>query len=93
MVGNGVVVPHAFIEHAAPLAALVTLGKPLLAETPDRLPLRLVVVLVGGERGRAHLTRLAHVARLASHGLAERLADEDQPQQLLARLTELEALR
>ena len=33
------------------------------------------------------------VARLSSHGLAERLADVEQPQQLLARLKELEALR
>ncbi|QRO00897.1 PTS sugar transporter subunit IIA [Archangium violaceum] len=93
MVGNGVAVPHAIVEHAAPVAAVVTLAKPLKAETPDGLPLRLLVVLVGGERGRAHLVRLAHVARLASHGLAERLADEEQPQQLLSRLTELEALR
>ncbi|WP_257458219.1 helix-turn-helix domain-containing protein [Archangium lipolyticum] len=93
MVGNGVAVPHAIVEHAAPVAALVTLAKPLKAETPDGLPLRLLVVLVGGERGRAHLVRLAHVARLASHGLAERLADEEQPQQLLTLLTELEALR
>ena len=93
MVGSGVVVPHAFIEHAAPLAALVTLAKPLPAETPDRVPLQLLVVLVGGELGRTHLMRLAHVARLASHGLAERLANEDQPQQVLAHLTELEALR
>lgn len=93
LVGNGVAVPHAIVEHAAPVAAVVTLGKPLKAETPDGLPLRLLVVLIGGERGRAHLVRLAHVARLASHGLAERLADEEQPQQLLARLTELEALR
>jgi PTS system nitrogen regulatory IIA component len=93
MVGNGVAVPHAFVENAAPAAALVTLAKPLQAETPDRVPLRLVVMLLGGERGRAHLVRLAHVARLSSHGLAERLADVEQPRQLLARLTELEALR
>ncbi|HEX8434735.1 helix-turn-helix domain-containing protein [Archangium sp.] len=93
MVGNGVAVPHSFVEHAAPVAAVVTLAKPLQVETPDRLPLRMLVVLVGGERGRAHLVRLAHVARLASHGLAERLADEEQPHHLLARLTELEALR
>jgi len=93
MVGNGVVVPHAFVEHAPPVAAVVTLARPLKAETPDGLPLRLLVVLVGGERGRAHLVRLAHVAWLASHGLAERLADEVRPQQLLARLTQLEAMR
>jgi PTS system nitrogen regulatory IIA component len=93
MVGNGVAMPYAFVENAAPIAAVVTLAKPLHAETPDRAPLRLLVTLVGGERGRAHLVRMAHVARLSSHGLAERLADVEQPQQLLARLTELEALR
>ncbi len=93
MVGGGVAVPHAFVENAAPIAAIVTLAKPLRAETPDGVPLRLLVVLVGGERGRAHLVRLAHVARLSSHGLAERLAEVDQPQQLLRWLTELESLR
>jgi PTS system nitrogen regulatory IIA component len=72
---------------------VVTLAKPLHAETPDRAPLRLLVTLVGGERGRPHLVRMAHVARLSSHGLAERLADVEQPQELLTRLTELEALR
>jgi PTS system nitrogen regulatory IIA component len=93
LVGNGVAVPHAFIEHTAPVAAVVTLAKPLRSEAPDRVPLRLLVTFRGGERGRAHLMRLAHVARLSSHGLAERLADVEQPQQLLARLTEMEALR
>lgn len=93
MVGSGVAVPHAFVENTAPVAAVVTLAKPLHAETPDRVPLRLLVTLVGGEKGRAHLVRMAHVARLSSHGLAERLADVEQPQQLLSRLTELEALR
>jgi PTS system nitrogen regulatory IIA component len=93
MVGSGVAVPHAIVENVAPVAAVVTLAKPLQAETPDGVPLRLLVTLVGGERGRSHLVRLAHVARLSSHGLAQRLADVEQPQQLLAQLTELEALR
>jgi PTS system nitrogen regulatory IIA component len=92
-VGNGVAVPHAFVENAAPLAALVTLAQPLSEETPDGVPLRLLVVLVGGEKGPPRLMRLAHVARLASHGLAERLADAEQPSQVHARLEELESLR
>ena len=92
-VGNGVAMPHAFVENAPPLAALVTLGQPLRGDTPDGIPLRLLVVLVTSERGPTWLSRLAHVARLASHGLAERLADAEQPQQVLERLVELEALR
>jgi PTS system nitrogen regulatory IIA component len=92
-VGNGVAMPHAYVEHAEPLAALVTLARPLRTETPDDVPLRLLVVLVGGERGRDALVRLAHVARLASHGLAERLADVEHPQQVFERLAELETLR
>ncbi|MET0402030.1 MAG: helix-turn-helix domain-containing protein [Cystobacter sp.] len=92
-VGNGVAVPHAFLEGAAPLAALVTLASPLPEETPDGVPLRLLVVLVGGEKGSPRLMRLAHVARLAGHGLAERLADAEQPAQVSERLEALESLR
>jgi PTS system nitrogen regulatory IIA component len=90
--GNGVAMPHAFVESAPPLAALVTLERPLQVETPDGVPLRLLVVLVSGERGPTWLARLAHVARLASQGLAERLADAEQPSQVQERLRELEAL-
>ncbi|WP_224364877.1 helix-turn-helix domain-containing protein [Hyalangium versicolor] len=92
-VGNGVAVPHAVIEGVAPLAALVTLAKPLRHETPDGQPLRVLIVLVGGDRGRARLMRLAQMARLASHGLATRLQDARHPSEVLARLEELEALR
>jgi PTS system nitrogen regulatory IIA component len=91
-VGNGVAVPHAFVSgwtHAA--AALVTLASPLRTETPDGLPVRLLVVLVG-TRGRAHLMRLAHVARLASDGLADRLADARDAHQVMERLSALDAL-
>jgi PTS system nitrogen regulatory IIA component len=75
------------------VAALVTLAKPLKVDTPDGQPLRLVVATVDGGRGRARLMRLAHAARLAAHGLAERLLDARQPHQVLAVLEELEALR
>ncbi|WP_224243120.1 helix-turn-helix domain-containing protein [Hyalangium gracile] len=92
-VGNGVAVPHAIIEGLTPMAALVTLGKPLRHDTPDGQPLRLLIVLVGGDRGRARLMRLAHVARLASHGLATRLQDAQHPREVLTHLEELEALR
>jgi len=92
-VGNGVAVPHAHVEGAPPLAALVTLARPLPVATPDDVPLRLLVVLVSGERGPSWLARLAHVARLASHGLAERLAPAEQALQVHQRLAELEALR
>jgi PTS system nitrogen regulatory IIA component len=90
-VGNGVAVPHAFVSGwTHPAAALVTLARPLRMETPDGLPLRLLVVLVGS-RGRAHLMRLAHVARLASDGLADRLAGARDAHQVLERLSALDA--
>ncbi|ATB29217.1 helix-turn-helix domain-containing protein [Melittangium boletus] len=92
-VGNGVAVPHAYVANTPPLAALVTLARPLQVETPDDVPLRMLVVLVGGERGPTWLARLAHVARLASHGLAERLADVEQASQVHERLAELESPR
>lgn len=92
-VGSGVMVPHAFVAGTPPLATLVTLAEPLRAETPDDTPLRLLIVFIGEERGRMRLMRLAHMARLAGRGLAERLLDAQHPQQVLERLAELEALR
>ncbi|MCP3141925.1 helix-turn-helix domain-containing protein [Pyxidicoccus xibeiensis] len=91
-VGNGVAVPHAFVSGWAPqAAALVTLASPLRTETPDGLPLRLLVVLVG-TAGRAHLMRLAHVARLASDGLVDQLGEARSSQEVLERIGELDAL-
>lgn len=91
-VGNGVAVPHAFVSGwTQAAAALVTLARPLRMETPDGLPLRLLVVLVG-TRGRAHLMRLAHVARMASHGLADRLGDARDSHQVLERLAALDVV-
>ena len=92
-VGGGVAVPHAFLPGATPVAALVTLAKPLKVDTPDGQPLRRVVAAVDGGRGSARLVRLAHVARLAAYGLAERLLDARQPREVLSVLEELEALR
>lgn len=91
-VGNGVAVPHAALEGVPSLAALVTLAKPLKHETPDGQPLRMLIVMVGSERGRPWLMRLAHVARLSSHGLATRLQDAQHPREVLSHLQELEAL-
>lgn len=91
-VGNGVSVPHAALEGVPSLAALVTLAKPLKHETPDGQPLRMLLVMVGSERGRPWLMRLAHVARLSSHGLATRLQEAQHPREVLSHLRELEAL-
>jgi PTS system nitrogen regulatory IIA component len=92
-VGNGVAVPHATVEGVPPLAALVTLAKPLRCETPDGQPLRLIIAVVGNDRGRERLMRLAQVARLASQGLAARLQDAQHAPEVLTHLAELEALR
>jgi PTS system nitrogen regulatory IIA component len=90
-VGNGVVVPHALVAGwPSPTAALVTLAQPLKVDTPDGQPLRLVVVLVNAP-DRSHLVRMAHLARLASHGLAHRLGGCQQPSQVLEQLATLES--
>jgi PTS system nitrogen regulatory IIA component len=91
-VGHGVAVPHAFVSGwSQPAAALVTLARPLKLDTPDGEPLRLLVVLVGAA-GRAHLMRLAHVARLARDSLADGLAEARSAQQVLERIGALDAL-
>jgi PTS system nitrogen regulatory IIA component len=90
VVGSGVMVPHAFFPGAEPSAALVTLAKPIPAAAHDREPVRLLVMLIGGEHDRAHLALLAHVARLSSHGLAEQLAHVKSVAEALDRIATIE---
>jgi PTS system nitrogen regulatory IIA component len=92
-IGNGVAVPCAYFAGAAPAAALVTLARPLRHDTPDRLPLRVLVVLSGPRRASDRMPRLAHVARLAARGLSERLASVRSPAEVMQRLAAMEALR
>lgn len=81
--GEGIAVPHAIVEGEIPRAVVVTLARPLAHETPDDVPLRVVVVVVSGRGGHDHLERLAHVARIASHGLVEDVADAKTPRDVL----------
>ncbi len=91
--GESIAVPHAIIEGATPGAVLVTLARPLTHATPDALPLRVVVVLVSGRGGHEHLERLAHVARIASHGLVEDLASAHHPREVLETLATVDERR
>jgi nitrogen PTS system EIIA component len=89
-VGNGVAVPKVSLPGGPTAAALVTLARPLQAETPDGLPLRLVVALMSPERERTALLQLTHVARLASQGLADQLAAVHHPLEVLQRIQAME---
>ncbi|WP_437959688.1 PTS sugar transporter subunit IIA [Sorangium sp. So ce119] len=89
--GNGVAVPHAIVPGACQAAVLATLAEPLAVPTPGGAPLRLLVVLVCGEGGRAHLELLAQVARLASHNAADALCAARDPVQLIDQLAQIEA--
>ncbi|WP_437649613.1 PTS sugar transporter subunit IIA [Sorangium sp. So ce362] len=89
--GNGVAVPHAIIPGACSAAVLATLAEPLAVRTPGGAPLRLLVVLVCGEGGRAHLELLAQVARLAGHDAAGVLCAARDAEQLIEQLAQLEA--
>jgi PTS system nitrogen regulatory IIA component len=89
--GNGVAVPHAVLAGAVPAAALITLRTPIVPQTPDQLPVRVIVVMVDVP-GSGSLCRLAHVARLARRGLAERVAPQATAEGVFAALRALEAL-
>lgn len=91
LLGGGVAVPHARLRVAQPLAALVTLARPLGASTPDGVPVRVVVVLVTPSKGREHLLLLAQVARLTRDDLAGRLEGIADPRRAFAQLTRFEA--
>lgn len=90
-VGGGVAVPCVHVAGAGPAAALITLDAPLRYDTPDGRPLRLIIILMGAPGGD-RLLRLAHIARLASRGLADQLVPMDAPARVLSRLALLEAL-
>ncbi|WP_437299551.1 PTS sugar transporter subunit IIA [Sorangium sp. So ce426] len=89
--GNGVAVPHAIVPGASLSAALATLAEPLAVPTPGGAPLRLFVVLVCAEGGRAHLELLAQAARLARLGAADALCAARDPAQLIDQLAQIEA--
>lgn len=92
-IGGGVAVPSAFVDGTVPAASLITLAKPLVAATPDKQPLKLFVLLLGPPHQGGHLVRLAQVARLATAGLADRVAVAQTPEQALSHLAVLEAWR
>jgi len=87
-VGNGLAIPHAFAPDVEPAAALVTLARPLRHPTPDNVPLRLLLLLVGG--GRAPLELLARAARLATPQGVETLLEAAHVDTALANLRRLE---
>jgi PTS system nitrogen regulatory IIA component len=89
--GNGMIVPHAIVPGERSAAALVTLAEPLDYPTPDAAPIEVAIVLCSGAAGREHLELLAHVARLASLGVAGALRDAQTPAQAVAVLKRVEA--
>jgi nitrogen PTS system EIIA component len=91
-IGAGVAVPCAFLAHTAPGAVLITLASPLPHPTPDGQPLRLVLVLAGPNHAADRSVRLAHVARLASRGLADELTRAGSAADVISRLALLESL-
>ncbi len=88
--GAGVVAPHAIISGQPSRAVLVTLARPIKTRTPDGLPIQTGLILVEPEADRAHLERLAHIARLAARGLANTLEHARTPDDALRRLATLD---
>ena len=86
-IGHGVALPHARGPAREPLAALVTLARPLPTPTPDAVPLQLLLVLIG----EAPLELLACAARMATPDTVAALVQADTPEAALARLRHLEA--
>lgn len=83
-IGSGVAVPCAYIAGAEPAAVLVTLAEALPYDTPDGRPLRMVLILAGPRHSPARRLQLAHVARLAARGLADRLVELNSPDDVLS---------
>jgi nitrogen PTS system EIIA component len=88
-VGGGVAVLCGTLPEAAHLAALVTLSDPIQYATPDKLPLRVLIVFVGPKGNVPFCQHIAEVARLADRGLAAALCNCTTAPELLHVLASL----
>lgn len=92
-IGAGVAVLCANTARETPAAVVVvTLAKPLAYDTPDREPLRLVVVLAAPRNSPQRRIGLARVARLAARGLSSDLAEVESPAVVISHLARVELL-
>lgn len=90
-IGGGVLVPCLHLECGEPYAAVVTLARSLEVETPDGVPLGVVVVLAGPRGSAVRRVALLHLARWAGRGLAAQLACAPTPEAVLGCLAALDA--
>src|SRR6478735_957522 len=90
-IGGGVAIPSAHVAGPRCVAALITLLHPLSCDTPDRLPLRTVIVLAGPRASTERRHHLLQLARWTARGLSSDLAAAGTPAEVLACLRVLEA--
>lgn len=92
LLGGGFAAPHAIVERGVDAAVLLTLAQPLLLDTPDRKPIRVAFLLVGGPDGRSRLEIFARIARLANYDIADELCAAATPEQARAIIERVESL-
>jgi mannitol/fructose-specific phosphotransferase system IIA component (Ntr-type) len=92
LLGGGFAVPHATIERGRDAAIMLTLTEPLALATPDRKPIRVAFLLVGGPDGRSRLEIFARIARLANYDIADELCAAATPAQARAIIERVESL-
>lgn len=86
--GSGLAVPHAVVRGIEPRAVVVTLRSPLAVDTPDGVPLSLVVVHVH-PGGPAHTSVLVQLARLAEPEVVAAVAALRAPDAIVRHLGSL----
>jgi len=89
ILGDGVAVVSLTVPGTRPCAALVVLATPQTSDVGDGVPIQVVLLLMA-PAGRDALLRVAHVARLASRGLAMELAQAGDMQEAIDRVAGLE---
>lgn len=87
-VGHGVAIPHAAVSGMEEAhAAVLRLTTPVDWHAFDRMPVDLVVALVGPVGDHGHLRRLAYVSRLMrSDAMREKLRGSKEPEGMYALL-------
>jgi len=92
LLGGGFAMPHGLVPGAPLSAALVTLARPLVMDTPDRQPVSVALVAMWGESGKQNLDLIARIARLAGAGVSDELRAATTAARALAVIEKTESL-
>lgn len=92
-VGNGVAVVSVALTDVEHAASLITFAPPLVHPTPDKRPLRVLIVFIAPKGHARFVQQVAEAAQLAARGLGDALCDSATVPELLSTIERLQGGR